>query len=153
METISVLLPICAGNSPMSGEFRAQRQVTRMFSLICARINSWVNNREAGDLRRHRAHYDFSVMWYAGFEVQKVFMRLLFLAVNAVHKINVMINLMLMPTFLPTFTATRNHQNKILFEMTTIVWKSKKKIHIFSISKEMGGIIVILSCIYKCDIF
>ena len=33
-----------------------------MFSLICARINGWVNNREAGDLRRHRAHYDVNVM-------------------------------------------------------------------------------------------
>ena len=33
-----------------------------MFSLICAWINSWVNNREAGDLRRHRAHYDVIVM-------------------------------------------------------------------------------------------
>ena len=26
------------------------------FSLICAWINAWVNDREAGDLRRHRAH-------------------------------------------------------------------------------------------------
>ena len=25
-------------------------------------INGWVNNREAGDLRRHRAHYDVIVM-------------------------------------------------------------------------------------------
>ena len=33
-----------------------------MFSLICAWINVWVTNREAGDLRRHRAHYDFTVM-------------------------------------------------------------------------------------------
>ena len=33
-----------------------------MFSLICAWINVWVNNREAGDLRRHRAHYDVIVM-------------------------------------------------------------------------------------------
>ena len=31
-------------------------------SLICARINGWVNNREAGDLRRHRAHYDVTVI-------------------------------------------------------------------------------------------
>ena len=31
-------------------------------SLICARINAWVNNDEAGDLRRHRAHYDVTVM-------------------------------------------------------------------------------------------
>ena len=28
-----------------------------MFSLICVWINGWVNNREAGDLRRHRAHF------------------------------------------------------------------------------------------------
>ena len=33
-----------------------------MFSLIYARINGWVNNGEAGDLRRHRAHYDVIVM-------------------------------------------------------------------------------------------
>ena len=33
-----------------------------MFSLICVWINDWVNNREAGDLRHYRAHYDVSVM-------------------------------------------------------------------------------------------
>ena len=33
-----------------------------MFSLICVWINGWVNNGEAGDLRRHRAHYDVTVM-------------------------------------------------------------------------------------------
>ena len=26
------------------------------------RINDWVNNGEAGDLRRYRAHYDVTVM-------------------------------------------------------------------------------------------
>ena len=127
METISALLAICAGNSPVTGEFHAQRSVTRsfdaffdlrlnegcvnkveagdlrrhrahddvikwkhfprywpfvrgihrspvnsphkgqwrgalMFNLICARINVWVNNREAGDLRRYRTHYDVIVM-------------------------------------------------------------------------------------------
>ena len=60
METFSTLLAICAGNSPVPGEFPTQRPVTRSIDvyLICARINGWVNNREAGDLRRHRAHYD-----------------------------------------------------------------------------------------------
>ena len=64
METFSALLAICAGNSPVPGEFPTQRPVTRalMFSLICVWINDWVNNREAGDLRRYRAHYDVSVM-------------------------------------------------------------------------------------------
>ena len=131
METFSALLAICAGNSPVPGEFLAQRSVTRrfdvfcdlrqnkrlskqswgwwfetlsrplrrhrnaynscdvalcssdgcclgcyilisshkgqwrgalMFSVICVRINGWVNNREAGDLKRYRAHNDVSVM-------------------------------------------------------------------------------------------
>ena len=35
-----------------------------MFSLICTRINGWVNNGEAGDLRHHGAHYDVIVMAY-----------------------------------------------------------------------------------------
>ena len=34
-----------------------------MFSLMYAWINDWVNNRDAGDLRHHRAHYDVIVMW------------------------------------------------------------------------------------------
>ena len=37
-----------------------------MFFFICVWINGWVNNREAGDLRCHRAHYDDTEMfsWY-----------------------------------------------------------------------------------------
>ena len=45
-------------NSPHKGQWRG----ALIFSLICVRINGWVNNREAGDLRRYRAHYDVSVM-------------------------------------------------------------------------------------------
>ena len=33
-----------------------------MFSLIGAWVHGWVNNREAGDLRRYRDHYDVIVM-------------------------------------------------------------------------------------------
>ena len=33
-----------------------------MFFLICVWINGWVNNHEAGDLRRYRDHYDVIVM-------------------------------------------------------------------------------------------
>ena len=64
MEKFPAWLPLCAGNSPVTGESPAQRAVTGtlMFSLICARIYGWVNNFEAGDLRRHRAHYDVTVM-------------------------------------------------------------------------------------------
>ena len=44
-------------NSPHKGQWRG----ALMFSLICT-WNAWVNNREAGDLRRHRVHYDVIVM-------------------------------------------------------------------------------------------
>ena len=33
-----------------------------MFPLICVSINDWINNREAGDLRHYRGHYDVTVM-------------------------------------------------------------------------------------------
>ena len=45
-------------NSLHKGQWRG----AFIFSLICARINGWVNNREAGDLRRYRSHYDVIVM-------------------------------------------------------------------------------------------
>ena len=45
-------------NSPHKGQWRG----ALMFSLICVRINGWVNNGEAGDLRRYRAHFDGTVM-------------------------------------------------------------------------------------------
>ena len=45
-------------NSPHKGQWRG----ALMFSLICTWIKDWVNNGEAGDLRRYRAHYDVIVM-------------------------------------------------------------------------------------------
>ena len=45
-------------NSPHKGHWRG----ALMLSLICAWINGWVSNRGAGDLRRHRAHYDVTVV-------------------------------------------------------------------------------------------
>ena len=43
-----------------TGEFPSERPVTRSFGVLFdLRLNKrLVNNREAGDLRRHRAHYD-----------------------------------------------------------------------------------------------
>ena len=64
METFSALLSLCAGNSPVpvNSPHKGQWRGALMFSLIWARINDWVNNREAGDLRRHLGHYDVNVM-------------------------------------------------------------------------------------------
>ena len=45
-------------NSPHKGHWRG----ALMFSLICTRINVWVQNGETGDLRRYRAHYDVIVV-------------------------------------------------------------------------------------------
>ena len=45
-------------NSPHTGQWRG----ALMFSLISTRINGWVSNGEARDLRRHRPHYDVIVM-------------------------------------------------------------------------------------------
>ena len=51
-------IPRSPVNSPHKGQWRR----ALMFTLICARINGCVNNREAGDLRRYRPHYDVIVM-------------------------------------------------------------------------------------------
>ena len=56
-------------NSPHKGQWRG----ALMFCLISAWINGWVNNREIGGLRRHRAHYDVPVLYpsplFWGYEV------------------------------------------------------------------------------------
>ena len=46
-------IPRSPVNSPHKGQWRG----ALMFSLICVWINGWVNSREAGDLRRHLAHF------------------------------------------------------------------------------------------------
>ena len=60
METFSALLALCTGNSPVTGEFPSQRPVTRGFDVF---FDLRHNKRfsKAGDLRRHRAHYDVKV--------------------------------------------------------------------------------------------
>ena len=61
---MEMLLALCAGNSLVTGEFPSQRPVTWSFGVffdLCLN-KDWVNNREAGDLRRHRTHYDVTVM-------------------------------------------------------------------------------------------
>ena len=60
-----MFLALCAGNSPVTGEFPAQWPVTRSFDVFFdLRLNKRLSKqkREAGDLRRHRAYYDVIVM-------------------------------------------------------------------------------------------
>ena len=77
METFYTLLALCVGilwspvNSPHKGRWRG----ALVLSLICAWTNGWVNNRGSGDLRRHRAHNDvtvmLSVLFYCHFRSKK----------------------------------------------------------------------------------
>ena len=64
METFSALLALCAGNSPVTGEFPSYRSVTRSFDVFfdLRWTNGWVNNWDAGDLGRYSAYYDVIVM-------------------------------------------------------------------------------------------
>ena len=48
--------------SPVNSWHKGQRRGALIVSLICVWINCWVNNREAGDLRRHRGHYGVTGM-------------------------------------------------------------------------------------------
>ena len=50
--------------SPVNSPHKGQWHAALMLTLICLWLNDWVNNREAGDLRRYRAHYDVIVMTY-----------------------------------------------------------------------------------------
>ena len=63
METFSALLAICAGNSPVSGEFPAQRPVTRSFDgffdvrlikRLSKQSRGWWFETPAWSLWRHR---------------------------------------------------------------------------------------------------
>ena len=65
METSSALLALCVGNSPVTGEFPSQKPMTRCFGVFFDwRLNKRLSKQSAGDLRRHRAHYDVIVMSY-----------------------------------------------------------------------------------------
>ena len=56
-------LPFVRGihRSPLDSPHKGQWHGALTFSLICAWTNSWGNNRDDGDLRRHSTHYDITV--------------------------------------------------------------------------------------------
>ena len=65
METFSALLVFHW--LPVDSHHKGQWREALMFSLICVWTKGWANNRGAGDLRRHRAHYNVTVMHKACF--------------------------------------------------------------------------------------
>ena len=58
---IFLVTGLCA-RLPVNSAHEGQWRRALMLSLICAWINGGINNRETGDLRRHRAHCDVIVM-------------------------------------------------------------------------------------------
>ena len=81
-KVIKIMMTPSNGNvfrvsGPLWGEFTGDRWTPRTkasgaFSLICAWTNDRVRNRDACDLRRHRAHYDVSVMYQLGLNIIRV---------------------------------------------------------------------------------
>ena len=60
--------------SPADSHQKGQWRGALMFSLICAWINAWANNRDASDLRHHPAYYDVTVMcWLEYLSIYYVF--------------------------------------------------------------------------------
>ena len=64
MGTLSALLALCVGNPPVMSGFPSQRPGTRSFGVLFGeRLNKRLSkSRDAGDLRRHGAHYNVIVM-------------------------------------------------------------------------------------------
>ena len=63
VEKFSTLLALCEENSPVTSEFSSQKPVTQSFDVFFdLHLNCWEHNRNAGDSRRHRAHYDVTEM-------------------------------------------------------------------------------------------
>ena len=77
--------------SPVNFPHKGQWRGALMFTLICARKNGWVNNGEAGDLRRYLAHNDVIVMrsrviWWLFMEIYAENLRLFMIYIQT--KIN-----------------------------------------------------------------
>ena len=74
MEIFSALL------TPLWGESSGHRWIPPlMFPLLCIWTNGWANNRNAGDLICHRAHYDVIIMISASLMTRDRFMQWLVL--------------------------------------------------------------------------
>ena len=51
--------------SPVNSPQKVQWYAASMFSWVCAWTNGWLINRDAGDLNRHHAHYDVTIIqWW-----------------------------------------------------------------------------------------
>ena len=73
MDAFAALLTLCAGNSPVTGEFPSQRASNAVFDVFFGvslnkRLNKQLN---AGDLMRHGGHCDVTVMQWLIFHLYR----------------------------------------------------------------------------------
>ena len=101
-------------NSPHKGQWRG----ALMFTLICARIKGWVNNCEAGDLRRNRAHYDVIVM------------RLPQIASTPIMECGPVIRQIMLPISNEVASVYADPHSSSVDNMSSLIFQSKKKIYI-----------------------
>ena len=82
-----------------------------IFSLICAWANAWANNRDAGDLRRHHAHYDVTVMCQMR-SIPRSLGRALMHRFICDHRLSIIYNPFMLTSFIP---ATRHFLLTVAF--------------------------------------
>ena len=138
METFSGPLVVVRGihRSPVNSAHKSQRCGALVLSLICAWTNSCVNNRDAGDLRRHSAHYDVIVMTtltrghiWRDILCAQLFLLLMILMPNAkiINACNLhLIAIKYMPNLLARCTSyerhnKRDHQKPVVWYRTSVL--------------------------------
>ena len=118
-----------------------------MFSLISTRINGWVRNREAGDLRRYRAHYNVTVMLLLE-PVRACLFQQGLQGLGSLsqfpHPVLVVLVFSNLPKRrLPTFVLGRSHHRLLWWKLSNInvkyLWSSALRLH-FTIKNDLSGV-------------
>ena len=121
---VEILQSFCQKFSPVNSPHKGQWREALMFSLICAWLNGWVNNHGAGDLRRHRSHYDVIVM--INREMWSVFCGPTHCFMFCLSQCSGVWNIILY------WTALKRHLALVLIIIHTFSWKKKNLFHILS---------------------
>ena len=130
METFSALLAFVREihrslvNSPHKGQWRIL-----MFSLICAWSNNWANNGKAGDLMRHCAHGDVTLIFPAHCVERKRrgFINTLILEIWSVHHAHEDSNVILIMNKILIKNSAITSVRKRLFS-SKYVWRAPHKL-------------------------
>ena len=118
-----------------------------MFSLISTRINGWVRNREAGDLRRYRAHYNVTVMLLLE-PVRACLFQQGLQGLGSLsqfpHPVLVVLVFSYLPKRrLPTFVLGRSHHRLLWWKLSNInvkyIWSSALRLH-FTKKNYLSGV-------------